>query len=106
MNSLYNRQNILQNLSNTLQNMLHHAHRNEWDEVTHYNKLRSSLSSQLQPITHKCDPAEKQLIEELCRIDLAIVDLAKKARDEAADSMSNISGRKSNVNQYLQHQFS
>lgn len=106
MNSNYNRQDILQGLSETLQHMLDLAKKNDWEEVANYNKLRLSLSSQLQAApSHQAAEEEKLLVQRLTSLDLEVIDLAKIARDVAADDMQNINGRKSNVNQYLQNQF-
>lgn len=106
MSSINSRQGILQGLSDTLQNMLLHAQNDDWDEVANSNRVRLKLSSQLRPTNNTHNFEEKRLIQEFCDIDLEIIDLAKKARDEAAGDMQNINGRKANVNQYLQNQFS
>lgn len=107
MNSNYNRQDILQGLSETLQHMLDLAKKNDWEEVANCNKLRLSLSSQLQaaPSHQAAEEEEKLLVQRLTSLDLEVIGLAKIARDVAADDMHNINGRKSNVNQYLQNQF-
>lgn len=105
MNSNYNRQDILQGLSETLQYMRDHAQKNEWEDVANYNKLRQKLSNELQAGNKHQLAEERQLINRLTELDSEILDLAIQARDVAADDMQNINGRKSNVSQYLQNQF-
>lgn len=105
MNSNYNRQDILQGLGETLQYMRDHAQKNEWEDVANYNKLRQKLSSELQAGNKHQLADERQLIKRLVELDSEILNLAKQARDVAADDMHNINGRKSNVSQYLQNQF-
>ena len=105
MDSNYNRDKILQGLLSTLQNMLSSATNDNWDEVEDHNKRRLSLSDQLRSAPSQQTQAEKQIITELCDLDLQVLKLAKKSRDAAASEMHDMNGRKSNVNQYLQNQF-